>query len=258
MSVMRETPAIEVENVSLTYETSVILDQISFTIQQGEYVALIGPNGAGKTTLLKIILGLLEPAKGSIRLFGQSIDTFRYKYQLGYIPQRMSASLLKFPATVEEVVRSGRTAHLGIFKPFTAKDKEAINWAMKIADIEDYKYQSISQLSGGELQRVFIARALAGEPKILLLDEPTVGVDLSAQEKFYAFLQDLNKNLGLTIMIVTHEVDIAVHRAKFVLCLNRKLICHIRSSLLLKGDYLEQLYGSHVHVLHHKHYEEHP
>lgn len=257
MSITTIKPAIEVNNVSVSYETSVILDHITCTIQPGEYVALIGPNGAGKTTLLKIILGLLKPAEGNVKLFGQSIDTFQHKYQLGYIPQRISASLLKFPATVAEVVRSGRTARLGIFKPFAPKDEEAIQWAVKIAGIEKYKDQSISQLSGGELQRVFIARALAGEPKILLLDEPTVGVDLSAQEKFYAFLQDLNKNLGLTIVIVTHEVDVAVHRAKFVLCLNRKLICHIRSSLLLKGDYLEQLYGSHVHVLRHKHYEEH-
>ena len=255
MPVDTKTPVIEAKELGVAYNGSPILDDVSFTIKDGEYVAIIGPNGAGKTTLLKVMLGLIRPSHGSVKLFDQDISSFQKKYQLGYIPQRISSSLLRFPATVEEVVRSGRTARLGLFARFSQKDEEKIAWAMDIADVEPYKNRPISDLSGGELQRVFIARALAGEPKLLFLDEPTVGVDLSVQEKFYAFLQELNKQYGLTILIVTHEVDIAIHRAQYVICLNRRLICHIHSSMLLKGNYLEKLYGSHTHIVHHEPYE---
>lgn len=256
MSISTTPPSIEVDHVSLVYDNTTILDDVTFAIQKGEYVALIGPNGAGKTTLLKIILGLLTPTTGKVKILGHDISSFRKKYLLGYIPQRISSTLLRFPASVEEVVRSGRTARIGLFHRFTPKDDEVVSWALEVADVKKYRKRSIGELSGGELQRVFIARALAGQPEILLLDEPTVGVDLATQEKFYDFLKDLNKRLGLTILIVTHEVDVAVHRAQYVLCLNRKLICHIRSTLLLKGNYLEQLYGSHTHMVRHGHYEE--
>lgn len=255
MPVTNTISALEVDHVGLTYDSSAVLDDVSFSIQKGEYVALIGPNGAGKTTLLKIILGLIKPTSGTIKILGTDISSFHIKYLLGYIPQRISSTLFRFPANVEEVVRSGRTARIGLLKQYSSKDDKAVSWAMQIADIEAYRKRPVSELSGGELQRVFIARALAGEPEILLLDEPTVGVDLAAQEKFYEFLKALNKKFGLTILIVTHEVDVAIHRAQYVLCLNRKLICHIRSTLLLKGNYLEKLYGSHTHILRHGHYE---
>lgn len=227
------------------------------SIQEGEYVAIIGPNGAGKSTLLKLILGLLTPQSGSIKLFGQPLQTFDEKFKLGYVPQRVSASSIQFPATVKEVVESGRTATVGLFRGLSKHDREKIHWAMHVAGIEKLENSSINQLSGGQLQRVYIARALASEPKILLLDEPTTGVDLETQEKFYDFLKMLNKDLGLTILIVTHEVDVAVHRAKSVICLNRKLVCHIPSTKLLQGNYLQNLYGTHAHVVPHEHYSDH-
>lgn len=256
MSVTDSIPAIDVQHLNVSLEKTPILHDVTFTIQQGEYAAIIGPNGAGKTTLLKAILGLIPIDSGSISILGTLQQAFHEKYVLGYIPQRATSSVTKFPATVTEVVRSGRTARLGLWSRFSHEDEKKVTTALQRTDLLKLRNRSISELSGGELQRVFIARALAGEPKILVLDEPTVGVDLSAQESFYRFLQELNSELDLTILIVTHEVDVAVHRAKFVICLNRKLICHIPSSHLLKSDYLEELYGHHVHHVHHTHYNE--
>ncbi|MEO8580955.1 MAG: metal ABC transporter ATP-binding protein [Patescibacteria group bacterium] len=248
---------IEVEDVSYSYDGVKALDHVSLSIKEGEYVAIIGPNGAGKSTLLKAILGLLSPQTGSIRLFGQPINSFDKKFQLGYVPQRISASSIQFPCTVTEVIESGCTAKTGLFHNINKKDRQKMDWAMHIAGVEKLRNTSINQLSGGQLQRVYIARALASEPKILFLDEPTVGVDLETQEKFYDFIKTLNKDFGITILIVTHEVDVAVHRAKSVICLNRKLLCHIPSTQLLYGNYLQDLYGGHVHVVPHEHYPHH-
>lgn len=252
---MTDLLPIEIKDINYSYEGAKALDQVSLVIEQGEYAAIIGPNGAGKTTLLKVMLGLIKPDSGKVLIFGQQVEDFDKKFQLGYVPQRVSASSLQFPATVEEVVQSGRTASIGLFRRLNKKDREKIEWAMNLAGVEKFRTSSINQLSGGQLQRVYIARALTSEPHILFLDEPTAGVDLETQEKFYDFLKKLNKELGLTILIVTHEVDVAVHRARSVICLNRKLICHIPSTQLLKGNYLQQVYSEHAHVVPHEHYK---
>jgi zinc transport system ATP-binding protein len=246
-------PAISITDVNYSIQNYPILENITFDIKEGEYMAIIGPNGAGKTTLLKIILGLLQPDSGEVNIFGQSREIMKEKYIIGYIPQRVSATIYRFPATVEEIIRSGRTARVGMFRAFSKTDFDAVEKAMERADVTKYRNKSISELSGGELQRVFIARALATEPKILILDEPTVGVDPQTQAAFYEFIEDLNHKLNLTIVIVTHEVDVALHRAHFVLCLNKQLVCHVPSSELLKGKYLEKLYGESMHVVHHEH-----
>jgi zinc transport system ATP-binding protein len=254
MSITTDHPPIEVKEVTYRYGGLKALDSVSVNIQEGEYVAMIGPNGAGKSTLLKLILGLLTPQTGTVSIYGHSINEFEEKYLLGYVPQRVSANTLRFPATVKEVVESGRTARRGWFKGLSHTDQQKIQWAMQTAGIEKLANSSINELSGGQLQRVYIARALSGEPKILILDEPTAGVDVQTQEKFYDFLNRLNTELKLTILLVTHEVDVAVHRAKSVICLNRKLICHIPSTQLLKGKYLQELYGTHAHVVPHEHH----
>lgn len=257
MSITHNSQQIVVEDVSFSFDQIKVLDHVSFTVEKGEYIALIGPNGAGKSTLLRIILGLLQPDTGNIQIFNQPLDSFKERRYLGYVPQRIAASSLQFPATVSEVVTSGRTATKGMFHRMDSKDEEKIHWAMQIAGVEKLQTSSINSLSGGQLQRVYIARALAGEPKILFLDEPTAGVDLKTQESFYDFIKTLNKDLGITIIIVTHEVDVAVHRAKTVICLNRKLVCHIPSTQLLQSNYLQQLYGDHVHVVPHDHFHNH-
>lgn len=249
----KENICIEVNNVSFGYNNHLILDNISFAIKNGEYLGIIGPNGGGKTTLIKIILGLLKPSGGSLKIFGTDSEIFKERALIGYVPQRVSQNIFQFPATVEEVVKSGRTARVGILKKFGKKDLDAVKKSMEVAGVAKYKKSLLSDLSGGERQRVFIARALAGEPKILILDEPSVGVDLPAQEKFYTFIKKLNQNYKLTIIFVSHDIDVVANEVKSLLCLNKNLVCHGDPKKFIKEEYLEKLYGKEVKFVLHGH-----
>jgi zinc transport system ATP-binding protein len=253
MQVKENNNCIEIENLSFSYNSHSVLENVSFAIKSGEYLGVIGPNGGGKTTLIKIILGLLRPKRGTVKIFGTDVKEFKEKSLVGYVPQRVSQEISQFPATVEEVVKSGRTARVGILKRFRKDDFAAVENAMKVADVAKYKTKLLSELSGGERQRVFIARALAGEPKILILDEPSVGVDLSAQEKFYTFIEELNQDRGLTIIFVSHDIDVVAHEVKSLLCLNKNLVCHGAPREFLKEEYLEKLYGKEVKFILHGH-----
>jgi zinc transport system ATP-binding protein len=243
--------AIELQEVSFSYENNVVLNQLSFSIPEGDYVAVIGPNGAGKTTLLKIILQLIRQTSGNIRIFGKDSDLFKNQGIIGYVPQRSSQSEFNFPATVEEIVTSGRTPRIGVFRDANEHDKEAIRKAMVMTEIDAYKDRLIANLSGGQRQRVFIARALANEPRILILDEPLTGLDSASEAKFYELLSKLNTNLGITILIVSHDIDAISQKAKTILCLNHDLVCHISSTEFRTGEYLSEVYGPHTHPIHH-------
>jgi zinc transport system ATP-binding protein len=244
---------IEVKNVSFSYNGLPVLTNINFSVKEGEYLGIIGPNGGGKTTLLKIILGLLKPTSGEVFIFGQNIQNFKDRFLIGYVPQRTAEAGLHFPATVEEIVKTGRIAKIGLLRRFKKDDLAAVQKAMEIADIADYKNHLIGHLSGGQRQRVFIARALVGDPKILILDEPTTGVDILSQEKFYTFLRNLNHQLRLTVIVVSHDIGIVIDEVSTVLCLNRTLVCQGPPNESLKDEYLEKLYGKKVKFLIHKH-----
>lgn len=244
---------IKVENISLYRDGNVILDKVSFSIKQGEYFAIIGPNGAGKTTLLEVMLGILKPASGKVTVFGQDIDKFKARSQFGYIPQHISQTSYRFPATVKEIVVSGRTAKIGLFKRSMKSDLLIIENAMKAAGIAEYRDRLLKNLSGGERQRVFIARALAGEPHILVLDEPIFGMDIVKQEKFYDLLEELNHKMGLTIILVTHNIGAVAHQVQCILCLNRAVVCQGAPVDMLKDEYIEKLYGKNVKFIEHKH-----
>lgn len=233
---------IEVDNLSFSYGSAPVLENLSFTIKKGEYLGIIGPNGGGKTTLIKIILGLLHPTSGAVKIFGIDQHDFKEKYRIGYVPQRSMQDIKEFPATVFEVVRSGRIPRLGFFHWFKKKDIDAVERAMKIAGIDWYRNMLVGNLSGGERQRVFIARALASEPDILVLDEPTVGVDIGAQKKFYEFLGLLNREHKLTIIFISHDVDVVSQETTTVLCLNHNMVCHGLPQDLLSEHVLKRLY----------------
>lgn len=243
---------IEVNNVSFSYNDHLILEDVSFKVKVGEYLGVIGPNGGGKTTLIKIILGILKPGKGEVKIFGTEISHYKERGLIGYVPQRISQDAAQFPATAEEIVRSGRTARIGIFRKFTKEDGKAIEEAMEAADISAYKKKLLGELSGGERQRVFIARALAAEPKILILDEPGVGVDMPAQERFYDFIEKLNKS-GLTVIFISHDIDAVAQEVKNLLCVNKKLVCHGAVGKFLKDEHMEKLYGKKVKIVSHGH-----
>jgi zinc transport system ATP-binding protein len=250
---MSDDACIEVEDVDFHYNGNAVLEHVSFTVKSGEYLGIIGPNGGGKTTLLKIILGLLKPHSGSVKIFGQKSEEVDERYRIGYVPQKASQAEFYFPATVEEIVKSGRTARRGLFRRYKEEDYKAVEKAMEIAGIAEHRGRLISKLSGGERQRVFIARTLAGEPKILILDEPAVGVDIASQEKFYSFLTYLNRELGITIIFVSHDVGVIADEVNTVLCLNHRLICHGSPERFIKEEFLEEVYGKKVTSVFHKH-----
>ncbi|MEO5361547.1 MAG: metal ABC transporter ATP-binding protein [Nitrospirota bacterium] len=244
---------IEAENINFSFDKNIVIENVSFRIAEGQYTGLIGPNGGGKTTLIRIILGLLTPSSGTVRLFGEPSSEFTRRFLIGYVPQNASQSEFYFPATAHEIVKSGRTARRGLFKRFTKEDNSAVVQAMETAGVVDLKDRLIGKLSGGQRQRVFIARALAGDPKVLILDEPAVGVDTASKERFYEFLQKLNKESGITILFVTHDLGVIAHEVETVLCLNTTLLCHSEPGQFTEDRLVEIAYGGMVTPVIHRH-----
>lgn len=248
-----DNPIIQVNDVGFAYNGNTVLEHISFSIESGDYVGIVGPNGGGKTTLLKLLVGLLLPQSGSIKIYGVPIEQFQNKFQIGYVPQRSGQENITFPATVYEVVESGLTAKNKLFHSQTLQDKQAIDKALAIADIKDLRDKLIGKLSGGQRQRVYVARALAAEPKILILDEPFVGIDVAVQKDFYAFLKKLNQEQNLTIVFVSHDIDMITEEVKSILCLNKGLFCLDNPETLHQGNIIENLYGKKITHIHHSH-----
>ncbi len=246
--------AIEVDHVTMFYGQQIAIDHVSFAIPEGRYVGVIGPNGGGKTTMLKIILGLLRPTEGSVSIFGQSPIQARKSGLIGYVPQRVSQADFPFPATALEIVESGRASRIGIGRRMKTADRAIIENSMKMAGVWHLRERIIGTLSGGERQKVFIARALAAEPKLLILDEPTTGVDAASREQFYALLKKLHADLGLTILFVSHDVEVMTHEVAFVLALNQKILCHCSSHDFLSDETLHRLYGKELELQHPHHH----
>lgn len=239
---------IELSKVCFSYNTEEVIKDVSLKIHKGDYVGIVGPNGGGKTTLLKLMLGVLKPNEGTVKLFGTGIQEFTDWSKIGYVPQKTYVEM-NFPVTVEELVAMGRYGKRGLFNFPTNEDKEKTLQALKQVDIFQYKDRQISRLSGGQQQRVFIARALASEPEIIFLDEPTVGVDIKTQKQFYGLLRRLNKQLDLTLCLVTHELDVVAHEATELGYINKTLEYYGDPEEFLKGKYFHELidvdYNSH-------------
>lgn len=246
-------PIVQLENVSFAYNGEHALENVSLDIQQGEYLGVIGPNGGGKTTLLKTMLGLIEPQTGSVKLFGEPIADFEGWYRVGYVPQRATNFDTKLPVTVEEVVGFGRVSRVGMWRQFGQSDRRAIQDAMEKVDILPLRHRPIMELSGGQQQRVFIAKALVSKPEILILDEPTVGIDVHSQDAFYELLKQLNRDERLTLVMVSHDVDVVVNEVTRIACINETLVYHGTPKQFLKDDYLEQLYGKERKYILHGH-----
>ncbi len=246
-------PLIRIVDIGFAYNGNAVLEHISFDVERGDYVGVVGPNGGGKTTLLKLMVGLLAPLSGSVTIDGAPAGSKAAAAKIGYVSQRVSQDAAAFPATVYEIVRSGRTPRISLFGRLTENDKRSIDKAIRIADIENLRDKRIGDLSGGQRQRAYIARALASEPQILILDEPFVGVDIATQKDFYAFLKKLNDEEKLTILFVSHDVDMIAEEVKSVLCLNRGLLCFGKPDLLHEGGMIESMYDKKFIHLHHEH-----
>ncbi len=251
-----EAAVVQLSSVSFQYESGkIVLDDINFTLQKGDFLGIVGPNGSGKSTLMKLILGLLPPSSGQVELFGQPVHKFRDWSKVGYVAQQVAHGTGGFPATVREVVASGLVGKVGLFRRLQAKHYAMVKEAVERVGLSEKLDQRIGSLSGGQLQRVFIARALVAEPELLILDEPTVGVDQESIEQFYGLLRSLKEDNGMTLMIVSHDVGVMTQWVNKVACLQRKLHFHGTAHDFAHNQdkIFQKMYGEHVHLLAHNH-----
>jgi zinc transport system ATP-binding protein len=206
---------IRTEKLSFCYNGIEVLQDISFIVQKGDYLGVAGPNGSGKSTLIKNILGILQPERGNIYLFGEPQASFRQWNKIGYLPQRLAALNIHFPSTVREIV------HLGAGHK---RDHRYIKEMLQLMDIEHLAYRLIGELSYGEQQRTMLARALAGSPDLLIFDEPTTALDPQTRDNFYTLTQQLNRDRGTTIILITHDTGVLGNYARTMLYLDKKVI----------------------------------
>lgn len=246
MSPETDYPVVQFDGVSFSYNSALVLDDVSFAVNRFDFVTAVGPNGGGKTTLLKLILGLIKPRRGSIRVFGRSPEEVRHR--IGYVSQYFQFDPL-FPVRVIDVVLMGRLGGSIRAGYYRRADRMAAMRALHEVDLADLRYRHISQLSGGQRQRVLIARALATDPELLLLDEPTAHIDMVLQEELMEFLHKLNDRL--TIVMVTHDVAFVASYVKSVLCVNRSIVMHPTQEVT--GDVISDLYGGYVRYVRHNH-----
>ena len=210
------SPALIIDQVSFSYHDTSVLEDINISVYEGDFIALFGPNGGGKTTLLQLIMGFLQPKKGKISLWGSS--PCKSRPYIGYVPQ-ITRFDKQFPITVEEVVQMGCLSRLSFWGTLKAEDKEMTLEALEKVGMADFRHRSFGQLSGGQAQRVLIARALASHPKLLILDEPTASVDPKAEEEILEILTSLQRNL--TILMVTHDLQTIIQKVEKLLCVHR-------------------------------------
>ncbi len=192
----------QVENLQVDLGRGPILQNVYFQVQAGDFLGLVGANGSGKTTLLKTVLGLVRPQQGEVRLFGQDLGRFQEWGRIGYLSQQVSNFNRDFPATVEEIVR----AHPGLGNWKGGHRARRVEEALEAAGLRDQRRHLLGRLSGGQQQRAFLARLLVGKPELLILDEPTNGLDAEGKESFFELLAHLNRSRGVTVLLVTHDL----------------------------------------------------
>ncbi len=226
------TGVVCLKHVTFHRGDKVILDDITFCIDQGIFLGVIGPNGGGKTTLLKLILGVLPMQAGRIEIFGESLSHSRAaRSRIGYVSQRSDVDQ-NFPASALDVVLMGAVAKTGLLRRIPREARDRAMHLLETTGIADLASRPIGRMSGGQQQRVYIARALINDPRLLILDEPTVGLDSASQKQFLQLVQQLKAELKLTVIMVSHDVGQLSHYADQIACLNRKLHFHDRSAML--------------------------
>ncbi|MFH1632009.1 MAG: metal ABC transporter ATP-binding protein [bacterium] len=238
----KEHPAIEVSGLCVAYDDIDVLHDISFTIGEGQIAAVIGPNGSGKTTLLKAMLGLVKKSSGKIEILRSDIDDVRHL--IGYVPQRFSFDQ-HFPITVREFMNLARHKH----NPKTEIEKRIVGVGLEKSVLD----KKIGTLSGGQLQRVLIAQAMLNDPKILILDEPSTGIDIVGEAAFVDILKHINKKHKATILLVSHDVSMVLKFVDTVVCINGKLYCAGPPQTALTQRKLDDLYSGEAHLYEHKH-----
>ncbi|MHA1782086.1 MAG: metal ABC transporter ATP-binding protein [Promethearchaeota archaeon] len=215
-------PIISLRNISVKYQRIFALQNVNLDVYQGDYIGIFGPNGSGKTTLLKVILGLIEPVEGEVKLFG-TYNLKKMRTSIGYVPQDIYVKK-SFPATVLEVVEMGLYGKVGFLRPLSPEDKKKAEEALHIVHMGHYKNRPIGHLSGGQLQKVMVARALASNPKILLLDEPTSALDFVMVRDLMQLLTELNQKYNITIIAINHHLDLLLPYCSRLLLMSGRII----------------------------------
>ncbi|MGP4073183.1 metal ABC transporter ATP-binding protein [Piscibacillus sp. B03] len=248
-------PILSVGNVHHRYEQQPVLEDINFEVEEGSFVGLVGPNGSGKTTLIKLLLGVEKLQRGQITAFGQPIQKFKNKGRISYVSQKANSFGRGFPATVKEVVSMGIINNRNPLLPNQKNNLELVKDALKQVNMEQYLNRNIGDLSGGQQQRVFIARAIVNKPKLLILDEPTVGVDSQNVEQFYQLLAKLNQELGITLVLVSHDIGAITTYVTDLLCLNRSIHYHGNPNDFenMSDEQRSKLYGHNINTITHNH-----
>ena len=236
---------VETMHVDFAYDGDLILEDITLTVQEGDFLGVVGPNGSGKSTLLKIILGLIHPLRGKVWVFGQPPE--RARHLIGYVPQHADLDG-GFPISVMDVVLIGRLGKAPRLGSYGKTDRQAAYQAMEEVEIYDLRNRRFGTLSGGQKQRVLMARALVGKPELLLLDEPTTSVDGRVEQDIYDLLKRLNEKV--TIVLVSHDLGFISTYVNHVACVNRRLVCNPTEHIT--GDVVEACYGGPVHMIRHK------
>ena len=239
-------PVIQVQGVSFSYGGPAVLKGVNLEVEEGEFLGLVGPNGGGKSTLLKAVLGLIKPNVGRVIVLGKPPEKGRA--DIGYVPQ-LASFRQEFPISVQQTVLLGRLGRTRVTGGYTKQDKAITLKVMEKAHILHLRQRSIGDLSGGQLQRVLVARALACEPEILLLDEPTANIDLRGEEDIFDWFRELNARL--TIVLVSHDIGFISRYVDRVACLNQTLVCHRTEAI--SGEIIQNLYGTPMRLIQHNH-----
>jgi len=247
---------VELRNVWVWLGNNLALRDVSLAVESGKFIGLMGPNGGGKTTLLRTMAGLIRPDRGSVRTSGTGPGT------IGYVPQEESLDP-EFPMTVRDVVEMGLYGSLGLFPRLSATERERVDQVLAMVGMAPFRGRMIGELSGGQKQRVFIARAIVGQPKLLLLDEPTTGVDAGARDEFYRLLFDLMNSLSLTIILASHDLEVVPTQVDEIVCVNQKVFVHATPDEIKDTDVFREAYGCEFEFMLHGRYphrvvEKHP
>jgi len=228
----------------VSYGPVAALEDVTLQVGKGEFLGVVGPNGAGKSTLLRVILGLAKPDRGMVRVFGKPREALGSDvHRIGYVPQ-VSTLDLRFPIGVLEVVLMGRYGQIGLGRMPGARDREQALDALRRVGMEEFRDRQIGQLSGGQRQRVLVARALAARAELLLLDEPMTGIDTGTRVGLYDLINDLHKQIGLTVVLVSHDLNVVSKYVDKVACMNRRLVAHGIPKATMSLGMLEATYGS--------------
>ena len=246
---------VECDGISYSYDGEYAVEDITLNVHQGELMVILGPNGSGKSTLLRLMLGLLHPDSGEVRLFGTPANRFRDWSRIGYVPQVVEELTGRFPATVEELVIQGAYAGFSPLAIFRRRTPENVLRALDTAGIPHLARKRLSDLSVGQQQRALIARAIVRNPELLVMDEPVAGVDVGGQDEFYSFLKTLVAR-GMAVVLVSHDVGVALREATSVACINKTLVFH-GPPHKITGKEFHELYGLPIDILLHDDIHEH-